>query len=118
MKGFQLHLKEVTHVLVEKIMCSNCNFCFAVDEVEKYLDPLFVESESFVSNEVKFEILQSHEQSLQDACVLHDKLEKARCVLDSEVIAGEYLLLQVQYVFSHLTNFVLHAQESLNWKVA
>lgn len=61
---------------------------FSADEVKKYADPLFAESDGLISENVKLQLLYSKEGEIKDALGHLQKLNIIKSVLDSQAIKG------------------------------
>ena len=63
-------------------------FLCVVDEVQKYADPLYAESEIFLSDAVQLQLVVSKEKELKEALDNFQKLKTLKTVLDSQAIQG------------------------------
>lgn len=63
-------------------------FLCVVDEVQKYADPLYAESEIFLSEVVQLQLVVSKEKELKEALDNFQKLKTLKTVLDSQAIQG------------------------------
>ena len=59
--------------------------------MEKYSDPFYAESDTFIPDAVKYQLVSSEEQKLQDALEQFEKLDGLKHVLDSQAIAGTFI---------------------------
>lgn len=55
-----------------------------VEEIDKYCDPLYAESDAFVPEDVKYQLIVSEEEKLREALSMYEKLESLKPVLDSQ----------------------------------
>lgn len=63
-------------------------FLYKVDEVQKYADPLYAESEIFVSEAVQLQLVMSKEKELKEAFDSFQNVKMLKTVLDSQAIQG------------------------------
>jgi len=57
-----------------------------VDDIEKYCDPLYAETDVFVPEDVKYQLILSEEDKLKEALKQYEQLESLKSVLDSQAI--------------------------------
>jgi len=55
-----------------------------VDDIEKFCDPLYAESDIFVPEDVKYQLILSEEDKLQEALDQFEKMESLKPILDSQ----------------------------------
>lgn len=55
-----------------------------VDDIEKFCDPLYAESDVFVPEDVKYQLILSEEDKLKEALNQFEKLESLKPILDSQ----------------------------------
>lgn len=75
---------------------------FSADEVKKYADPLFAESDELISENVKLQLLYSKEGEIKDALGHLQKLNTIKSVLDSQAIKDvPHLEGEINKISSH-----------------
>jgi len=55
-----------------------------VEDINKFCDPLYSESDVFIPEDVKYQLIVSEEDKLKEALTQYEKLESLKPVLDSE----------------------------------
>lgn len=58
------------------------------DEIGKYTDPMYMDSENFMPDSVKFQVVAAKEKELKNSLELFQKLNTIKPVLDSHAIQG------------------------------
>lgn len=59
---------------------------FPADEVKKYADPLYTESNGFIPEAVKLQLLLSKEEDIKEALIHFQKINLLKPILDSQAI--------------------------------
>ena len=78
-----------------------------VDDIEKFCDPLYAESDVFVPEDVKYQLILSEEDKLKEALNQFEKLESLKPILDSQAFRGTenyFLTTNTRYIFNFLSD--------------
>ena len=59
-----------------------------MEDINKFCDPLYSESDVFIPEDVKYQLIVSEEDKLKEALTQYEKLESLKPVLDSEAFQG------------------------------